>query len=152
MKQPLTHGGETMTDNVIHIKKTEQKHEQKSERFGVYRGELNHTGELTQKERIGSAYMKRGTKKFRLKLWFMGETSYFVLPDNKDPRKYTIVIPSEYRFSNGESKTNWHRVGVGETAGTYLRLNIYLLSEDIFLSMFPDKFHMADNSNQAQAA
>ncbi len=131
-----------MTDNVIHIKKAEQKYEQKSERFGVITGELSSTGELNQKDRIGSAYMKRGTKKFRLKLWLMGEASYFVMPDNKDPRKYTIVIPDQYRFTNGESKTNWHRVGIGEVAGTYIRLKIHLLSEDVFLSMFPDKFHL----------
>ncbi len=138
------HGGTPMNENVIPLEKTE--------RFGVYRGALSSAGELTQKERIGSAYMKRGTKKFRLKLWLFDETSYFVLPDSKDPKKYSIVIPSEYRFANGEIKTNWHRVGVGEVAGTYLRLNVYLLSEHIFLSMFPDKFHLAQSSNDAESA
>lgn len=138
-----------MTDNVIQLK----SYDQRSERFGVFTGEISSTCELNHKERIGSAYMKRGAKKFRLKLWLMGETSYFVFADNKDQRKYTIVIPDKYRFANGETKTNWHRVGFGEVAGTYIKLKIYLLSEDIFLSMFPDKFHLPqanDTKNEAR--
>ncbi len=116
------------------------KNNQKTERFGVYLGEIDPMGELKEKERIGSAYMKRGTNQFRLKLWLMNGTSYFVVTDLKDQSKYRIVIPEEFQFSNGESKTRWHQVGEGEVAGTYIKLKIYLLAEEFFLSMFPDRF------------
>ncbi len=133
-----------MNNNVIPMKDTDQNHdhkiESKTERFGVFTGELSAIGELKEKERIGSAYMKRGTKQFRLKLWLMNDTSYFVVTDHKDQSKYRIVIPEEFRFSNGETKTRWHQVGDGEVAGTYLKLKIYLLTEEFFLSMFPDRF------------
>ncbi len=125
-----------MNNNVIEMNQNNKK----TERFGVFLGELNSTGELKEKERIGSAYMKRGTKQFRLKLWLMNGTSYFIVTDFKDQSKYRIVVPEEFHFSDGGAKTRWHQVGEGTVSGTYIKLKIYLLAEDFFLSMFPDKF------------
>ncbi len=125
-----------MTDNVIQIKKAEPR----PERFGVFVGKLNPTGELEQKERIGSAYTKRDSKKFRIKLWLMGNVSYFLTPSDKDPRRYYVLIPESYRLPTSQMRTNWHRVGMGEVAGTYIKIRIYLFAEDIYLSMFPDSF------------
>ena len=119
-----------MSNNVIALPKTE--------RFAVYCGELNLDGELKGKNRIGSAYMKPGAKKFRLKLWLMSDISYFVAPDDKDPKKYVVLIPDQYRLPNGELRTSWHRIGVGEVTGTYIKIRIHLIATEIFLSMFPD--------------
>ena len=134
-----------MNENVIQLKtieskteyKIENQSENKFERFGVFRGEST-PGEVKQKERVGSAFIKRGTKKFRVKLWLLPDVSYFVLPDKNDPRKYTVLIPESYQNSNGETRTSWRRVGRGQVCGTYIKIKIFLLSGELYLSMFPD--------------
>ena len=126
-----------MSENVIPFTKTD--------RFSVYRAELGASGEVIEREKVGQAFMKKGAKKFRLKLWLMAGVSYFVAPDDWDDKKYVVLIPDEYKTPTGEMRTTWHRIGHGEVVGSFIKLRIHLLSEDIYLCLFPDKPRAQEN-------
>ncbi len=51
--------------NVVPIRKTD--------RFGVYTGEVTSSGEIIEGESVGIAFVKHGNKKFRLKLFVFPE-------------------------------------------------------------------------------
>lgn len=119
-----------MNNNVIPFRK--------SNRFTVYRGQTVSNGEVLKQEKVGFAFMKPGAKRFRLKLWLMAGVSYFVCPEDNDPSKYTVIALEEYRTPTGETRTSWNRIGHGEVAGSFLRLKIHLLAEDVYLCLFPE--------------
>jgi len=122
-------GGEVMNENVIPLKKTDL--------FSVYTAAVSPTGEIREKEMVGSAFMRKGDKKFRLKLWLMWGISYFLVPEDNDSNKYVVLIPEEYPLPNGEIRTRWNRIGYGEVAGNFIKIRIHLFSEDLFLCLFP---------------
>ncbi len=111
----------------------------KSEHFGVYVGEITSSGEVIEGESVGIAFMKDGSKKFRLKLFVFPGTQYFVVPDNRDNTKYLVLSLEEYELPNGEIRTNWNRIGDGRLVGSFIAIRIPLLAENIFLCLFPDK-------------
>lgn len=111
----------------------------KSDRFGVYLGEVTSSGEVIEGESVGIAFLKSGSKKFRLKLFVFPSHQYFVVPDDKDDTKYVVLSLEEYQLPTGEIRTSWNRVGDGRLAGSFIALRIQLLPENIFLCLFPDK-------------
>lgn len=124
--------------NVIPIRKTD--------RFGVYTGEVTSSGEIIEGESVGIAFMKHGSKKFRLKLFVFPSHSYFVVPDDKDDAKYTVLSLEEYQLPTGEMRTHWNRIGEGKLAGNFIALRVQLLPEPLFLCLFPDKNEAAEAS------
>ncbi|GEM_PF-1773026 len=117
--------------NVVPIRKTD--------RFGVYTGEVTSSGEIIEGESVGIAFMKNGSKKFRLKLFVFPNNSYFVVPDDKDDTKYTVLSLEEYQLPTGQMRSHWNRIGEGKLAGSFIALRVQLLPEPIFLCLFPDK-------------
>lgn len=111
----------------------------KSERFGVYLGEVTSSGEIIEGESVGIALLKQGSKKFRLKLFVYPSHQYFIVPDEKDDTKYVVLSLEEYRNQSGEVRKSWNRIGEGRLAGSFVALRIQLLPENIFLCLFPDK-------------
>ena len=79
----------------------------KSEKFGVYTGEITSSGEVIEGESVGVAYLKTGSKKFRLKLFTHPNTQYFILPDDNDDTKYVVLSLEEYQLPTGEMKSSW---------------------------------------------
>ena len=69
--------------NVVPIRKTD--------RFGVYLGEVASSGEVVEGESVGIALLKQGSKKFRLKLFVYPNHQYFIVPDEKDDTKYIVL-------------------------------------------------------------
>lgn len=117
--------------NVVPIRKTD--------RFGIYTGEVTSSGEIIEGESVGIAFMKHGSKKFRLKLFVFPSHNYFVVPDDKDDTKYTVLSLEEYQLPTGEMRSHWNRIGEGKLAGSFIALRVQLLPESIFLCLFPDK-------------
>ena len=118
----------------------------KSEKFGVYTGEITSSGEVIEGEIVGVAFLKSGSKKFRLKLFTHPTTQYFILPDESDDKKYVVLSLDEYQLPTGETKASWYRVGEGELCGSFIALRMQLLSENIFLCLFPDKSEGLEDS------
>lgn len=117
--------------NVVPIRKTD--------RFGVYLGEVASSGEVVECESVGIALLKQGSKKFRLKLFVYPNHQYFIVPDEKDDTKYIVLSLEEYRNQSGEVRKSWNRIGEGRLVGSFIVLRIQLLPENIFLCLFPDK-------------
>lgn len=111
----------------------------KSDSFGVYLGEVKSSDEVIEGESVGIAFLKQGSKKFRLKLFVYPGNQYFVVPDEKDNTKYTVLSLEEYQLSSGEVRTSWNRIGDGGLHGSFIELRIQLLPQNIFLCLFPDK-------------
>ena len=111
----------------------------KSDRFGVYLGEITSGGEVVEGESVGIAYLKPGSKKFRLKLFVFPSHQYFIVPDDKDDTKYVVLSLEEYQLPTGETRTSWNRIGNGRLLGSFIVLRIQLLPENIFLCLFPEK-------------
>jgi hypothetical protein len=125
-------------DNVFPIRR--------SDRFGVYLGDVTSSGEILEGESVGIAFLKQGSKKFRLKLFVFSSHQYFVVPDDKDDKKYVVLSLEEYQIPTGETRTSWNRVGDGRLVGSFIALRIQLLPENIFLCLFPDKYEAAEDS------
>lgn len=124
--------------NVIPLRKTD--------RFGVYTGEVTSSGEIIEGESVGIAFMKHGSKKFRLKLFVFPSHSYFIIPDDNDDTKYTVLSLEEYQLPTGEMRTHWNRIGEGRLAGSFIALRVQLLLEPLYLCLFPDKNEAAEGA------
>lgn len=111
----------------------------KSDRFGVYLGDITSSGEVVEGESIGIAFLKPGSKKFRLKLFVFPSQQYFIVPDDRDDTKYVVLSLEEYQLPTGETRTSWNRIGNGRLLGSFIVLRIQLLPENIFLCLFPEK-------------
>lgn len=111
----------------------------KSDSFGVYVGEVTSSGEIIEGESVGIAFLKQGSKKFRLKLFLFPSHQYFVVPDEKNDTKYIVLSLEEYQLPSGETRTSWNRIGEGRLVGSFIALRVQLLPENIFLCLFPDK-------------
>tara|TARA_B110001454_G_C12723306_1_gene436429 strand:- start:38584 stop:38997 length:414 start_codon:yes stop_codon:yes gene_type:complete len=117
--------------NVIPIRKTDH--------FGVYTGDVLPSGEVIEGESVGIAFLKQGSKKFRLKLFVYPNNSYFVVPDDKDDAKYIVLSLEEYQLSGGETRSHWNRIGEGKLTGSFIALRLQLIPEPLFLCLFPEK-------------
>lgn len=118
----------------------------KSDSYGVYVGEVTSSGEIIEGESVGIAFLKQGSKKFRLKLFLFPSHQYFVVPDEKDDTKYIVLSLEEYQLSSGETRTSWNRIGEGRLVGSFIALRVQLLPENIFLCLFPDKSEAKEDS------
>lgn len=118
----------------------------KSDRFGVYLGDVTSSGEIVEGESVGIAFLKQGSKKFRLKLFVFPSNQYFVVPDDRDNTKYFVLSLEEYQLPTGEVRSSWNRIGEGRLTGSLIALRIQLLPENIFLCLFPDKTEAAEDS------
>lgn len=118
----------------------------KSDSFGVYVGEVTSSGEIIEGESVGIAFLKQGSKKFRLKLFLFPSHQYFVVPDEKDDTKYIVLSLEEYQLPSGETRTSWNRIGEGRLVGSFIALRVQLLPENIFLCLFPDKSEAKEDS------
>lgn len=127
-----------MKDNIFPIRK--------SDKFGVYLGNVTSSGEIVEGESVGVAFLKPGSKKFRLKLWVWPGVQYFVVPDDKDDRKYVVLSLEEYQLPNGESKSSWNRIGNGNLVGSFIALRVQLLPDPIYLCLFPDREQPQEDS------
>ena len=119
----LNQGGDSMNENILPFKK--------SERFAVYRAEASKTGELVEKEQLGLAFLKSGSKMFRLNLWMFPNEQYFIAA-NDDRSTYKVLCPTEYG-----SQTHWNEVGVGAVSGSFIKLKLHLLELEILVCLFP---------------
>ena len=129
-----------MNENVIPIRKTD--------RYGLFKAHVESNGEVVETDQTGFAYLKPGAKMFRLRLWMFPKDQYFLAPDDSDPKAYVILSMDEYELPNGETRTSWNRIGGGFLQGGFIRLRFLLLSEDIFLCLYPLKAN-AEVSNAA---
>lgn len=120
-----------MKDNVIPLRR--------SEKFGVYLGDVTSSGEIVEGESVGIAFLKPGSKKFRLKLWSFPSHQYFVVPDDHDEKKYIVLSLEEYQLSTGETKTSWNRIGYGNLVGAFIAIRIQLIADQVFLCLYPDR-------------
>lgn len=118
----------------------------KSDSFGVYVGEVTSSGEIIEGESVGIAFLKLGSKKFRLKLFLFPSHQYFVVPDEKDDSKYIVLSLEEYQLPSGETRTSWNRIGEGRLVGSFIALRVQFLPENIFLCLFPDKSEAKEDS------
>lgn len=120
----------------------------KADRFALCRGTIGPDEELIEYEQVGWAYMKPGSKTFRVKLWMFPQQSYFLTPENDNSTAYTVLSLEEYQSQSNEKKASWQKVGKGEFVGLHIKMKFHLLSEDVFLCLFPDEkqseeFHVA---------
>jgi hypothetical protein len=123
-----------MNENVVPIRKTD--------RFGLFKGRIEENGEVVESEQVGFAYIKPGSKMFRLKLWMLNREQYFLATHDHDASRYDILSLDEYAVNN-EPRKSWHKIGEGEIIGVFIRLKFHLLGEDIFLSLFPETAEVA---------
>lgn len=128
-------------NNVFPIRKTDK--------FSVMTGKLHDDGSVEELYQVGNAYLKPGAKTFRLKFWMLPTQSYFISRDDDSDSAYTILSLEEYLGPNLEPKTIWRKVGVGNVTGNYIKLTFFMLAEDYYLSLFPDK---ADSKEERSAS
>lgn len=118
----------------------------KTDRFTLYTGKLHQDGSVEEHHKIGNAYLKPGAKTFRLKFWMYPRDSYFLSRDHDSELIYTILSVEEYLSQNQEPRTTWREIGKGYVMGNYIRLELYLLKDEIYLSLFPEKFESKEES------
>ena len=107
--------------------------------FNVFVGRIDEQNQIAEGDRVGVAFLKGKSKVFSLRLWMFDSVKYFVAPTDDDPVKYDILALEEYTTRDGEPKTQWHKVGLGQYFGNYLKLNFHLLGPELYLSLFPNR-------------
>ena len=128
-----------MNENILPFKK--------SERFEVYRAEVLKTGEVVEREQLGLAFLKSGARMFRLDLWMFPNEQYFMAA-NEDRTKYRVLCPNEYVGREG-SKTHWNEVGTGRVSGSFIKLKLHLLEQEILVCLYPSKAKSEVNDDAA---
>lgn len=118
-------------NNVIPFKKTD--------RFVLCRGTMGPDKELIEYEQVGIAYLKPGSKTFRVKLWMFPNQQYFLAPEDEKSTAYTLLSLEEYQSQINEKKASWQKVGKGEFVGLHIKMKFHLLSEEVYLCLFPDE-------------
>lgn len=127
-----------MNENIVPLRRYE--------RFKLTRG-MTRNGEVFEKDPVGFAFLKPGSKMFKLKIWVHPETSYFLAQDEKSELDhYQVLALEEYRTPNGETKTNWNKVGNGQLVGNFIRFNIQFFADDIYLCLFPENQKHEDDA------
>ena len=116
-----------MNDNVLPIRK--------ADRFFLCRGRITDTGELIEKERVGMAYLRPASTMFRIRLWMFPRGEYFLAREDGDHFKYVALSKDQYEVE-GESRTEWQKIGAGEAIGNFIRIRFHLLTDDYFLCLF----------------
>ena len=116
-------------DNVIAIRK--------SDRFFLYSGAVTKTGEVIERERVGVAYLKPTSSMFRLRLWMFPKGEYFLARNEDDHFHYVALSREEYELADQGQKNQWHKIGVGDVVGNFIRIRFHLFSDDIYLCLFP---------------
>lgn len=129
---PLKKAGEILTkEKILPFRKYD--------RFPLTTGAISQLGEVIERDPVGFAFLKPGSKMFRLKIWAFPEVNYFLAQDEReDLTGYQVLALEEYQASNGELKTNWNKVGEGKLAGNYIQLRIQFFADEIFLCLFPE--------------
>lgn len=115
----------------------------KSDQFPVYRAEILPNGEVVESEQLGFAYLNPGSTLFRLKLWMFPKEEYFI-GSNEDRSAYRVLCPNE-----SKTGTYWNEVGSGEVMGSFIRLKLHLIHQDIFVCLFPSKVSLEVNDGAA---
>lgn len=119
------------TENVIPIRKTD--------RFVLCRGTMGPNDELIEYEQVGVAYLKPGSKTFRVKLWMLPSNQYFLAPQDENSIQYTLLSLEEFQSQINEKKASWQKVGKGEFVGLHIKMKFHLLTEEVYLCLFPDE-------------
>lgn len=118
-------------DNVIPIRK--------ADRFVLCRGTMGPNDELIEYEQVGVAYLKPGSKTFRVKLWMLPSNQYFLAPQDENSIQYTLLSLEEFQSQINEKKASWQKVGKGEFVGLHIKMKFHLLTEEVYLCLFPDE-------------
>ena len=116
-------------ENVIPIRKSDQ--------FVLFTGSSPEAGKFIEKERVGVAYLKSSSSVFRLRLWMLPRLEYFLARNDDSHLRYLVLCREEYETEGGNRKSQWHRIGVGETIGNLIRIQFHLWPEPIYLCLFP---------------
>lgn len=128
-----------MNENIIPFRKYD--------RFKLTRGLVSPKGEVFEEDQVGFAFLKPGSKMFRLKIWAHPLNNYFLTQDEKSPLDdYQVLAIEEYKTQNGEIKSNWNKVGQGQLVGNFIKINIQFFAEHIFLCLFPEKAKEEEDS------
>lgn len=117
--------------NVIPLKK--------ADRFMLCRGSMGIDDELIEYEQVGVAYLKPGSKTFRMKLWMFPNQQYFLTPENEKSTDYTVLSLEEFLSQSNEKKSSWQKVGKGHFVGLHIKMKFHLLTEEVYLCLFPDE-------------
>lgn len=125
-----------MNENVVPIRK--------AERFGLFKGRIDDKGEVIESDQVGFAFIKTGSRTFRLKLWMFAQEQYFLATKDNDPTCYEILSLEEYTLNNQETRKSWNKIGSGELYGSFIRLKFHLLAEEVYLCLFPEKGEVAN--------
>ena len=95
--------------------------------------------ELIEYEQVRVAYLKPGAKTFRVKLWMFPSQQYFLTPENEKSTEYTVLSLEEFQSQSNEKKSSWQKVGKGEFVGLHIKMKFHLLSEEVYLCLYPDE-------------
>jgi hypothetical protein len=117
--------------NVLHLKKYSH--------FGVYLGSVTENGEVVPGEQVGVAFVKQGSRMFRMKLWMFPNEQHFVANDDTDSNKYRALSLDEYVASTGETRARWNELGRGELLGCFIRVKLVLLNVHVFINLYPQE-------------
>jgi hypothetical protein len=110
----------------------------KSDKFHLVLGKVTSSGEITEVERVGIAFLKPGSNTFRLKLWTYPEGEFYLARVADSHNAYVALTKEEYS-SGGEERVKWQKIGHGEVVGNLIRIRFHLIAADIYLCLFPAK-------------
>ena len=100
----------------------------KCNRYPLFTGKVSNTGEIDLTDLVGEAYLKNTSSSFFIKLWLWPDLNLRLARCQGEYSKYLLLNSSD----------PCQKVGSGRVNGSFIQIQIPLIPEPIFLSLFPE--------------
>lgn len=114
----------------------------KSKVFEIFKGVKDHGGRIRKSRTLGQARIFEGSKTYHVFIKSLLQSRFFLLPENRHPKRYEYVILTREPSQDADRKYYWSSVGdgrilMGENQGL-MQLNWdFFGAADIYMRLDP---------------
>lgn len=118
-----------------------QSNQQKCYRFQVIKAQKNDDGKLVKTKNVGMAYLMEGQETYTVRLWTFVNDKFFIVMNKYDSSKYMLMSREPNKNPHSRNKYFWNVIGNGKALSSQnvIELNFDLLSEPLYLNVFPEE-------------
>lgn len=118
-----------------------QLNQPKCYRFQVIKAQKNDGGKLVKTKNVGMAYLVEGQETYTVRLWTFLNDKFFMVMNKNDSSKYVLMSRELNKNPHSKNKYFWNVIGSGKALSSQnvIELNFDLLSEPLYLNVFPEE-------------
>lgn len=110
-------------------------------RFQIIKAQRNNLGKLEKTKTVGMAYLKEGQETYTIRLWTFINDKFFMVMDRHDSSRFLLMSREPNKNPHSKNKYFWNVIGNGRaiSSQSVIELNFDLLSEPLYLNVFPEE-------------